>query len=128
MVSGPRSVVLFLTLLAVPQVVALGEQVALGFRPFGHEPRRVPLSWDMFSVPIARCDVRWTPPLNMDGHSVARLRDTGTALEWDPVYDRVEDYTLAARYGCEFASVPTTAQLRCVTSEAAVALDSFACP
>ncbi len=117
----------FLLVLALPQVAAIGKQVANGFRPFGHAPGRVPLSWDMFSTAITRCDVRWDPPLTVDGQRIAALHDIGLRLEWDPVFDRIEDYVWAAKYGCSHAERPTTTTLTCFTFEGKRVDDAFRC-
>ena len=111
--------------LATVQAVACGAQIWTGFRPFGAPPIRVPFSWDMFSVPIERCDLRWIPPLPA-GKGLGRLRDLAPLLEWDPVGDRVEEYRETGREGCFFARVPTRVLLRCVTPEGEVR-DVFDC-
>jgi hypothetical protein len=124
---NPLYVAGFLLFLIVPQGHALAQQFRLGYRPFGQAPQRVTLSWDMFSTAISRCDVRWDPPLNAEGRPLARLHDSGTALEWDPVYDRVEDYMHAAEYGCVYGRPHTTATLQCFTFEGEAVKNVFRC-
>jgi hypothetical protein len=128
-------------LLVVTQAVAMGAQFASGYRPFGQAPIRVPLSWDMFATAISRCDVRWDPPLRTPPqedleqsrrpglwfHPLARLRDTGLPLEWDIVYDHVDDYEAAAHFGCTRATRGTLVTLLCFTSEGETKHDAFRC-
>lgn len=116
-VRRPAYVAGFVLVLVLAQLTALGVQFARGYRPFFHAPTRVPLSWDMFSTAISRCDVRWEPPLPHPSGRFARLRDAGRALEWDPVYDRVPDYIAAGMGACRRATEPTLVHLACFTSE-----------
>jgi hypothetical protein len=113
--------------LVVAQGRALVQQYRSGYRPFGHAPSRVALSWDMFSTAITRCAVQWSPPLRVGGRTLATLRDGGRALEWDPVYDSLEGYLGAARYGCSLAGEGATVTVRCVTSEGRSVNDAFRC-
>jgi hypothetical protein len=106
---------------------AIGGQLEAGYRPFTHVPIRVALSWDMFSTAITRCDVHWDPPVVVRGTRLASLREAGTALEWDPVYDRMQDYVMAARVGCSGARPGTTAHLTCFTAEGQTVTDALAC-
>jgi hypothetical protein len=117
----------FLSVLAASQLVALGEQARRGYRPFVHAPVRVPLSWDMFATAIARCDVQWDPPLLVDGRRLGRLREAGQPLEWDPVYDHVEDYAAAAQGGCAYAIPWATIRLTCFTHEGVRVDHAFRC-
>jgi hypothetical protein len=126
-VRNPAYVAAFLAALALPQAAALVMQIHIGFRPFAHAPVRVPLSWDMFATAISRCDVRWEPPLNIGGHPVGSIHQTGQPLEWDPVYDRVEDYVVAARMGCAYATPHTLATLQCFTSDGRTVRDALVC-
>src|SRR3954469_15001752 len=97
--------------LGTTQAVAFGAQLAAGFRPFGGPPGRVPFSWDMFAIRIERCDLRWDPPLPL-GTGVARLHDMAPLLEWDPTYDRREEYRMIGQEACFVARVPTRILLR----------------
>jgi hypothetical protein len=117
--------VILLAGLVTVQALAFGAQIRAGFRPFGAPPGRVAFSWDMFSVRIERCDLRWDPPLPL-GSGVARLRDVAPLLEWDPVGDRLDEYREDGQEGCSFARVPTRVILRCFTPEGEV-VDAFDC-
>ena len=123
---SPAYVASFVLLLALPQAWALAEQLRLGYRPFGHAPVRVPLSWDMFSTAISRCDVRWDPPLDLGPKKLARMREAGVTLEWDPVYDRVEDYAYAGRIGCAFGS-PARSSAAVLHEDGKATRDGFRC-
>jgi hypothetical protein len=125
--KNPVYVAGFLLLLVVPQLAAIRGQLQAGYRPFTHVPIRVPLSWDMFSTAITRCDVHWDPPVVVRGTTLASLRQAGSALEWDPVYDRMEDYAMAARIGCSGARPGTTVRLTCFTYEGRTVTDAFPC-
>jgi hypothetical protein len=118
-------IALLLAGLVAVQAIAFGTQIRAGFRPFGGPPGRVPFSWDMFAVRIERCDLRWDPPLRL-GDDVARLHDVAAPLEWDPAYDRRDDYREVGRRGCVFAQAPTRVTLRCFTPEGDV-VDAFDC-
>jgi hypothetical protein len=124
---NPLYVAGFVLVLALAQGRALLQQYVSGYRPFGHAPSRVAFSWDMFATAITRCDVQWSPPLHIGDRTVARLRDAGRTLEWDPVYDSVDGYMSAAHYGCTFADEATTATVRCVTFEGRTVNDAFRC-
>jgi hypothetical protein len=128
--GGPTRAVLFAALLFLPQAGALALQVRGGFRPFAHEPRRVPLSWDMFAVRIDRCDVEWDPPLpapDAGDAGLRRLSERGLRLEWFPVYALRSHYRDAAWRGCELARKPTQVRLVCYTPEGRTVRDAFAC-
>lgn len=103
-------------------------QLTSGFVPFVHAPQRVAFSWDMFSVPITRCTVDYVPPIQIGHRVVAHMHDTGQVLEWDPVFDRAEDYALAAREGCEGASRWTTATVTCFFEDGRMTSDAIRCP
>ena len=77
------------------------KQLQSGFRPFGQSPIRVPYSWDMFATDIERCDVRWDPPLTIEGKSVSRLTDTTPPIEYEVVYDTIADYRAFAYDACD---------------------------
>jgi hypothetical protein len=126
-VRNPAYVATFLAALVLPQAAALVAQLHSGYRPFGHAPVRVPLSWDMFATAISRCDVRWQPPIDVGGRLVSSIQQTGQPLEWDPVYDRVEDYVVAARMGCTHAPPHAVATLQCFTSDGRTVRDAFLC-
>jgi hypothetical protein len=125
---SPGFVALFLALLFLPQGVATATQFVKGFRPFTRAPVRVPLSWDMFAVTIARCDVRWTPPLRFEDRDVGALTDMGWIVEFDPTRDHVNDYRWEARRGCRHARAATRAALRCFTDDGLEWDDAFDCP
>ena len=82
------------------QALAFGRQFALGFRPFHTAPQRVPLSWDMFAIDIERCDIRWSPPLQIDGTTIPSLHALSAPFEWDVVYNTREHYRAVAKYAC----------------------------
>jgi hypothetical protein len=124
---SPVYVAGLLAVLVLAQTAALATQVARGYRPFGDAPGRVPLSWDMFATNITRCDVHWDPPLVNQGHVIARLSDTGMPFEWDPVYDTLADYVMAARIGCSRAPGGTTVTLLCFTGSGETLHDAFDC-
>ena len=125
----PAYVAAFLLFLVTPQAVALALQFHRGFRPFVHPPSRVALSWDMFAIEISRCDLRWNPPLDVVGHPLPSLRSAGQPLEWDPVFNNVEQYAAAGRYGCDYArpNTPTRVSLTCATAEGQIVRDDFPC-
>ena len=115
--------------LVVVQASACWKQVSLGFRPFGAPPTRVPFSWDMFAVAIERCDLKWDPPLPLwnSANGISRLRNVAPVLEWDPVFDRRDEYREVGRAACEFALPNTRVALRCFTKDGETD-DAFACP
>jgi hypothetical protein len=117
----------FLAAMASIQGAALLQQFELGFVPFMTNPRRVPFSWDMFSIPIERCGITWDPPLPITARGLPSLRATAPALEWDPVYNAVPDYIAAARYGCSFQKAPTKVHVRCFTQHRVLDY-AFDCP
>ena len=123
----PGYVAAFVGLLTLAQLGALGRQFRAGYRPFLHAPTRVPFSWDMFSTAISRCGIEWDPPLRLPGKRFGRLRDAGLPLEWDPVYDRVEDYVAAAEAGCTRATDPTVVRLLCFTRDGTTVRHAFVC-
>jgi hypothetical protein len=127
-VRSPRFVAVFLAALILPQVFALGRQFYLGFRPFGREPVRVPLSWDMFATRIERCALTWTPPVSTPVGRLATIRDLAPALEWDVVGDRPEQYEYFARKGCFYALQRTRVDLQCVSPEGRWEALGFDCP
>lgn len=94
-------VIVLLGLLAVPQVWAQVEQVRGGYRPLRTSPTRVSYSWDMFSTPVERCDVRWDPPLRVEGVPVSSMSDRSPPLEFGTVYDSREDYRGFAWDACD---------------------------
>jgi hypothetical protein len=104
----PLYVAVFLAALVAPQARGFVTQLTAGFVPFSHAPQRVAFSWDMFSVPITRCTIDWDPKVKVGGALVGRLHDRGQPLEWDPVYDRAEDYALAAKAECAYAKGTNT--------------------
>lgn len=115
--------------LFVPQAVAQVLQVQRGFRPFVQSPTRVSYSWDMFSTRVERCDVRWEPPLVVEGRSVERASDRSAPIEFDTVYDDREDYRGFAYDACtRFARVPTTSHLRCALPSGEIVEIHDPCP
>jgi hypothetical protein len=100
--------------LAAPQVRAQVRQVRFGYRPFSTSPGRVSYSWDMFATRVERCDVRWDPPLVVDGRSVSHMSDRSAPVEFDTIYDDREDYRGFAYDACaRFSTGPTMTTLRC---------------
>ena len=122
----PLFVALFLIAVACLQARALLEQFRLGFVPFRSPPVRVAFSWDMFAIPIARCDIEWDPPVPV-GRGYRHLRDIGSGLEWDPVYNAPANYLAAAQAGCRLRKAATRARLTCVTPQG-VFEHGFECP
>src|SRR5262249_46345543 len=118
----------FLAALAALQLFGLALQFHYGYRPFVRPPRRVAFSWDMFSTPIVRCDVRWDPPLRVGERTVRSLSDTGWVLEWDAVYGSEAAYRAGARGGCASAAGPTVAHLRCFAVDGGTSSDDVVCP
>jgi hypothetical protein len=110
----PSIVALFLGALVCLQLTALARQFQAGFMPLMAAPSRVPFSWDMFAIPIERCDVRWEPALAI-GSGTKSLRSLAPSLEWDPVYNEVADYLKVARLTCQLREAPSRVLLRCVT-------------
>ena len=130
--AGPRApkkwlAVGFVTAIVLLQAAAIARQFQLGFIPFVTVPTRVPFSWDMFSIPIERCGIAWEPELQLGERRVPTLRSLAPALEWDPVYNTVQDYLAAARFGCNFRRAPTIVKLTCA-SKLRVFSYAFACP
>jgi len=114
---SPRAVAVFLAVLILPQAFAFGRQFALGFRPLGPAPTRVPLSWDMFATRIERCRLGWTPPLPTAQGRLSTLRDLSPRLEWDVVGDRMEQYEFWGRKLCGEALQSTQVDMRCVRQD-----------
>jgi hypothetical protein len=125
---SPRFVAAFIAALILPQVYAVGRQFQLGFRPFGREPVRVPLSWDMFATRIERCALTWTPPVSTPVGRLSSLRDLAPTLEWDVVGDRREQYDYFARKGCSYALARTRVDLECVSPDGRREASDFDCP
>ena len=116
--ARPWLIAAFLALLVSVQLVALGQQFALGYRPFVHPPARVPLSWDMFAQPIERCELRWTPPLRIYGREVHAMPELGPRFEWDAVLDYSEDYEQLGLDACaEFGEPDAHVVLTCFLPE-----------
>jgi hypothetical protein len=122
----PIVVFVFLAAMAFVQFAAMLRQFQHGFVPFRTLPVRVPFSWDMFGLQIARCDVEWTPPLPARG-GVQHLRDLGAFLEWDPIYNVPEAYFAAARAGCTLRHTPTVVRVMCMTAQGRLER-GFECP
>ena len=117
------------TVLAGVQGTALRMQFHLGFRPVHHSPQRVAFSWDMFAIAIERCTVDWTPPLSIDGKSVARWQDRNLPLEFDSVFNRAADYEVAAKRACVYkTNAMTTALITCAGSDGQVHERTLRCP
>jgi len=124
----PIYVLSFLLVLVVPQVLGLGKQFDLGFKPFITDPKRVPLSWDMFSNPVDRCTVTWTSPLQLGDHRISSLREVELPLEWDIVLDKIEQYRMMARALCPYSTEhPNSVQLQCYSSGGAETKNEFTC-
>ena len=117
--TRPRNLhaLVFVVLLAAPQVVAFGVQLARGWVPFGEPPDRVPLSWDMFAPAVERCDVRWTPAIQGPYGPVTSLRELGTRLEWNVVYASADTFERVALGLCRHAPQPTHVHLVCFTMD-----------
>jgi hypothetical protein len=124
--KNPLYVVAFLAILAAPQARGFALQFATGFRPFQQAPERVPFSWDMFSIPITRCTIDWVPKVTLGRAKVGHLHERGMRIEWDPVYDRAEDYAGAANYEC--ANAPrTTTVIQCFHENGHTTRDELHC-
>ena len=123
----PRQVLRFVVPLAALQLLALGAQFALGFRPFRTAPTRVPFSWDMFAVPIERCDLRFSPPIRREGKVIESLRAAGPPFEWDYVQNRVATYRAIAGEVCAAPEHPERVALRCYVPEGRAVNDAVDC-
>jgi hypothetical protein len=111
----PTVIALFLACVIAVQASALATQFADGFLPLRAAPGRVAFSWDMFSIPIQRCGMTWEPKLAI-GPGYETLRSLAPALEWDPVYNSVEDYVSVARLTCQPVFGATRVIVDCVTA------------
>ena len=101
--------------LAFVQARAIVGQFQEGFRPFGHPPTRVAWSWDMFSVPIERCVMRFDPPIEFSGRRMGSFRSAvRVPFEFDIAMNRVDDYKAVALSLCENKST-SHVQLSCST-------------
>jgi hypothetical protein len=101
--NAPGYVAAFLVILAAFQFRALFHQFQMGFLPFLHEPTRVPFSWDMFATRTERCLLEWDPPLSSTPIGALKgLRQFSKPVEWDVVYDSIQDYEFVGRIGCSF--------------------------
>ncbi len=95
----------FLLFLAVFQLRALFLQFESGFQLFVHEPTRVLFSWDMFATRTERCMMEWDPPLQRTPVGpLTDLRQLSVPIEWDVIYDSMQDYEYVGRMGCAFES------------------------
>ena len=117
----------FMLVVGALQFAAFARQFELGFVPFRSVPTRVPFSWDMFTIPIERCGIEWEPALPLTAAGVTSLRSLARALEWDPVYNTVQDYGAAAYFGCKFRKAPTRVHAMCLTKKRVVTY-AFDCP
>ncbi|HEY0708123.1 MAG TPA: hypothetical protein VGG33_15065 [Polyangia bacterium] len=117
-----------LLVLAVAQAGAFAKQFVLGFRPFGTPPVRVPLSWDMFSTHIERCEIAWQPPLPTAQGSIDKLSQTSRPLEWFAVRATQGDYRALVQQGCARAQAPTTATLACWLPDGRRVEEAIRCP
>jgi hypothetical protein len=125
----PRITQLGLALLAVVQISALSWQFVDGFGLFLNEPRRVPFSWDMFSNPVERCTLNWLPALHVENQTLAKLRDLTLPIEWDVVYDSIDDYKAIGAYMCaHHAAAPTRVNFHCYLHNGSELRDEFSCP
>ncbi len=123
---NPLFVALFLLSFVLVQAHAMLGQVRQGYRPFTAVPVRVPFSWDMFSIPIARCDVQWDPALPV-GRGYHHFRDFGAPFEWDPVYNAPGGYVYAALMGCRLRKAATRVSITCMTPRGSFQ-HGFDCP
>jgi hypothetical protein len=124
---------LVVAFLALQQGAAMVRQWQEGYRPFVRAPQRVPLSWDMFAVEIERCELSWDQPVYWLGRPMRRLRDLGSALEWDPVYNRRSDYIAAGISACEDRGPGLSGpaggfHVHCFGPGAKETTDAFDCP
>jgi hypothetical protein len=124
----PAYVAAFLAVLVLPQARGCVKQLEAGFRPFVHAPDRESFSWDMFSIPITRCTIDFKPAIHLGDRAASRMHDVGQPLEWDPVFDRAEDYALAAQDACQVASPWTTAKVQCFYGTGLITHDVVVCP
>jgi hypothetical protein len=113
----------------VLQLSAQIVQLRSGFRPFGHAPKRVAFSWDMFAGGIERCAVAWDPPLSIEGKRIARWKDRGTYFEWDTAMANVESYEQTALDACDYRVAPATiVRMYCINSDGNASESWFRCP
>ena len=103
--------------LALSQVSALALQFARGFRPFGSPPSRVLFSWDMFAVPVERCDVRWSKPIRRRGAKLLRYRDLSLPFEWRPMHNSIAHWSAFAQSSCLYSPSGQEVELRCFHSD-----------
>jgi hypothetical protein len=124
---SPRFALIFVLALFLPQLAALGEQFVRGFRPFRHDPIRVSYSWDMFTNHVERCVEDWSPAVESPAGKVSSLKQLGTKLEWDVVYDRVVDYEAVARWICVLGNFQPHVRLRCFLPNGSEMKHEFDC-
>jgi hypothetical protein len=123
-----RGILIFIVLLTLVQLTAIGLQFARGFRPFRRPPSRVPFSWDMFANPLERCQLIWTPPLHTPGVPLASLRQAGLRWEWDIIFDRVSAYEFFARAVCrQWGDRSAVAELNCFLPDGTEEYRAFPC-
>jgi len=121
-------VVVFILLLFVPQFYAFILQFVGGFTPFKTEPRRIHLSWDMFSTKVERCVLTWSPAIHLGRETLSGLRDASLPLEWDLTFDHVLDYRNVANLGCNLGGLPQTKiKLKCFEQEGKITHEEFTC-
>ncbi len=126
---SPQYVFGFLLLLVVPQLIAITSEFREGFRPFKHEPVRVPFSWDMFSNRVERCALEWSPPLKGPEGALASLKQFGTTLEWDVIYDHVDNYRAMGLWLCGMGGPNNGShvRLKCFLPQGTRIEDDIAC-
>ena len=130
-ISRARTAYMFVLLggLVVPQVWAQIEQIRSGYRPLATSPTRVSYSWDMFSTSVERCDVRWDPPLRVDGKLVSGMNDRSPPIEFGTVYDDRESYRGFAFDACDrFEGHGATITMRCALPNGTVEETRERCP
>ena len=119
---------LFLSALAAVQIFALAKQFWLGFRPFAQAPKRVALSWDMFSTEIERCTLDWNPPLKTPMGTLKSLSDLDANIEWGVVANSARVYGVWGKWGCQWSDKPTQVKLKCFATDGQERRYGFDCP
>ncbi len=127
--NSPFYLVGFLLLVGVPQLFAIIFQFKMGFSPFVHDPVRVPFSWDMFSNRVERCGVTWDPPLQGPLGALSSLRQFGTTMEFDIIYDHIDQYRGVAQWLCGMGGPHNGSRirLRCFVPKGTEIDDELAC-
>ena len=113
--------------LAFLQIRGFVGQFTHGFRPFQTNTTRQNFSWDMFSIPIVRCDVSVDPPVTLGGVTIHRLRDLSPGFEWDIVGNDVGGYIYFGSLLCDGEPGKHVFTLTCANPNGTVTKQAIAC-